>query len=182
MLYKHPDQSFASWVLIIRQKWNTHTCIHQHTHIGKKLTLGEDKAAGKRKEAKRSPEACVWGESFNDRGRECTPAKWGLDGAPREQPTLHLLHISITQPSSWPCPALCSLGLRRQDPCISLFGPAGVECLMGGRLKALDHMKLQVMCDSQWHRLSLMTLVRAEWQDLLRLQVHTSFSKATPLL
>lgn len=126
----------------VRQQWHTHACIHSYTYREKADTK-ERSAAEKRKEGKRSPEACALMKA----------SKTGPDSArrPREgwrersKDSLPCTCSTWAPPSAllWPCPALYSLGLRRQDPSISWFGPAGVECVTRGRLKALDHMKWQ---------------------------------------
>lgn len=120
---------------------DTRTHAFINTHTGKKPVLRKDQAA--EKEGKRSPEACVLMKA----------SKTGPDSAhlPREgwtersEDSLPCTCATWAPPGSllWPCPALYSFGLRRQNPGISRFGPAGAECLTRGRLKALDHMRLQ---------------------------------------
>lgn len=77
----HPDMRLASWALQLDSN-DTRTRAFIHTHTGEKRMLREDQAAEKRKEGKRSPEACALMKASKT-GPECTPAKGGLERALR---------------------------------------------------------------------------------------------------
>lgn len=136
----HPDMRLASWALQLDSN-DTRTRAFIHTHTGKKRMLRKDQAAEKRKEGKRSPEACALMKASKTGPDSARRPREGRRERSEDSPPCTGSTWAPTSALLWPGPALYSLGLRRQDPRISCFGPARVECVMRGRLKVPDHVK-----------------------------------------
>lgn len=89
---------------------------------------------------------------------ECTPSTGRLDTAVlRGQLPCTCPTWAPPSPLLWLHPALHSLRPRRWHPSTLLFGPAGIDFLMGRGVEVLDHMKLQghVWNSVTWSRLEI---------------------------